>query len=65
MAHATARMLDASQINPGERVLDVGTGTGDTALLAAKRVGPQGHVMAIDASSPMVDQAGATYEEPE
>ena len=57
MAEATRQMLDAAQLRPGGHVLDVGTGTGDTALLAAQRVGPDGHVLAIDASPEMVNLA--------
>ncbi|HET9849673.1 MAG TPA: methyltransferase domain-containing protein [Candidatus Dormibacteraeota bacterium] len=57
MAKATTRMLDAARIGPGSHVLDIGTGTGDTALLAAERVGSTGWVIAIDASAAMVEQA--------
>jgi SAM-dependent methyltransferase len=51
---ATDRMLDAAGLALGGRVLDLGTGTGDTALLAALRVGPDGRVLATDISLPMV-----------
>lgn len=57
MAEATRRMLDAARIKPGSRVLDIGTGTGDTALLAAERVGSSGQVIAVDASPAMVEQS--------
>jgi len=53
----TQQMLDEARIGPGSRVLDVGTGTGDTALLAAEQVGPTGRVIAIDASPQMLDVA--------
>jgi SAM-dependent methyltransferase len=38
-------------------VLDLGTGTGDTALVAAEKVAPGGSVLATDASEAMVQAA--------
>src|SRR2546423_12564596 len=46
LADATERMLDAAGVVPGARVPDLGTGTGDTAILAGRRVGPGGRVPA-------------------
>src|SRR5580693_6683100 len=42
---------------PGERVLDVGCGTGATALPFAAAVAPGGQVIGIDISEPMLAQA--------
>jgi len=56
-------MLDAAQLTPGSRVLDIGTGTGDTAVMAAERVRPGGHVLAIDASPQMIALAIAKIRE--
>ena len=47
---ATELMLDLAGLTPGHIVLDIATGTGDTALLAAARVGPTGRVLATDIS---------------
>ncbi|WP_432830071.1 class I SAM-dependent methyltransferase [Dactylosporangium sp. CA-092794] len=44
----TERLLRAAGLGPGMRVLDVGSGAGDVALLAASIVGPQGAVVGID-----------------
>jgi SAM-dependent methyltransferase len=44
---------------PGESVLDVATGTGVAAFLAAERVGPTGRVLATDLSQNMVDAVAA------
>jgi SAM-dependent methyltransferase len=41
----------------GERVLDIGCGTGATAIPFATAVGPQGHVTGVDISEPMLGQA--------
>jgi SAM-dependent methyltransferase len=43
-------MLAEARIVAGERVLDVGSGSGDMALLAAQAAGPLGHVLATDVS---------------
>jgi SAM-dependent methyltransferase len=57
MAAPTARMLDLTQIGPGDRVLAIGVGTGDEALEAAARVGPTGEIVATDASAAMIAEA--------
>lgn len=47
----TRRLLAAAGVGPGMRVLDVGTGAGDVALLAAEMVGEGGSVVGLDASA--------------
>lgn len=42
--------LDALQIQPGERVLDVGCGTGVVTRTVAQRLGPSGRVVGLDPS---------------
>jgi ubiquinone/menaquinone biosynthesis C-methylase UbiE len=46
----TRQYLIEAGIAPGMRVLDVGTGVGDVAFLAAELVGPSGQVVAVDRS---------------
>ena len=46
----TQRLLQAAGIKPGMRVLDVGSGAGDVALLAAEMVGTNGSVVGLDSS---------------
>ncbi len=45
------RML---KLAPGDRVLDVCGGTGDLAILAARKVGPQGRVVIYDINRAMI-----------
>jgi SAM-dependent methyltransferase len=52
-----AMLLDALALQPGERVIDVGTGPGFFALEMADAVGPGGSVLAIDIAPPMVQLA--------
>jgi SAM-dependent methyltransferase len=51
------QLLAAAQAKPGERVLDIGCGTGVTTEPFAAAVGPAGHVTAVDISRPMLDAA--------
>ncbi|HEV7535809.1 MAG TPA: class I SAM-dependent methyltransferase [Acidimicrobiia bacterium] len=48
------RLMAAAAIAPGERVLDVGCGNGLTSRDAARAVGPQGSVLGVDLSGPML-----------
>jgi SAM-dependent methyltransferase len=41
----------------GEAILDVGCGCGDTSLELARRVGPEGEVLGLDISGPMLEVA--------
>jgi ubiquinone/menaquinone biosynthesis C-methylase UbiE len=50
----TELMLDLAGVTVGCRVLDLGAGTGDQTLLAARRIGPAGMVLATDISASML-----------
>ncbi len=50
-------LLDAVQVAPGDRVLDVATGPGTVAGPAARRAGPAGQVVACDISPAMLEVA--------
>jgi len=51
------RAADLARVGPGDRVLDVATGTGDLALELARRVGPTGEVIGSDFSEQMLAHA--------
>jgi SAM-dependent methyltransferase len=51
------RAIDAGAIAPGEHVLDVGCGCGDSTLALAGRVGAAGSVTGIDVSAVMLARA--------
>jgi ubiquinone/menaquinone biosynthesis C-methylase UbiE len=56
-AHFLPFLLRAAHLAPGQRVLDIATGTGLAAEAALAAVGSTGHVTAADVSPAMVERA--------
>jgi ubiquinone/menaquinone biosynthesis C-methylase UbiE len=55
--------LDRAGVQPGEKVLDIGCGPGFTSLLISERVGPTGHVWALDRAPAALDYLRARQVE--
>jgi SAM-dependent methyltransferase len=55
----TRQLFIEAGIGRGMRVLDVGSGAGDVALLAAELVGPSGHVVGVDSNAAILGVARA------
>lgn len=53
-AEATEALLDMAGVGPGMRVLDIACGAGGQTLLAARRAGPAGRVVATDIAPTML-----------
>jgi ubiquinone/menaquinone biosynthesis C-methylase UbiE len=51
------RGMGELQLTPGQRALDIGCGTGQTTLALARAVGPQGAVLGVDISHPLLEVA--------
>jgi SAM-dependent methyltransferase len=56
LAGYDAVFFDAARVGPGDRVLDVGCGTGQTTRAAA-RLAPAGQALGLDLSAQMIDVA--------
>jgi SAM-dependent methyltransferase len=63
LAPSTAKMLRLARLAQGHRVLVIGTGTGEEALLAASQVGEAGEVVATDVSAAMIAEAKKSVAE--
>ena len=55
----TDRLFQLTYIQSGERIIDIGCGTGATVLRAAAATGREGAVLGIDLSHPMLGLARA------
>jgi ubiquinone/menaquinone biosynthesis C-methylase UbiE len=56
-------LVDALDPKPGDTVLELAAGVGDTGLAAAARVGAAGRLISTDFSEPMVDAARRRADE--
>jgi SAM-dependent methyltransferase len=55
----TMRLLKNAGIRPGMRILDIGCGAGDVAMLAAELIGGTGAILGIDRSEAAIEAARA------
>ena len=53
----TGNPFRSGHLQPGERVVDVGSGAGIDSLIAAKMVGPSGQVIGVDMTPAMLEMA--------
>lgn len=53
----TGDPVTAADLQPGEHVVDLGSGAGIDAILAARRVGPEGRVTGVDLLPEMCERA--------
>lgn len=58
-----AEIVAALPLRPGMRVIEIGCGPGAAARAVAERVGPDGHVLAVDRSAKAISQLRDTSAE--
>jgi arsenite methyltransferase len=59
----TGNPFSLGEIQPGERVVDVGCGAGIDSLIAARKTGPGGRVIGVDMTPAMLDKARRAAKE--
>jgi len=63
VAPCTERFFREAGIGPGQRILDLGSGVGDVAMLAARLVGPSGEVVGVERDTRSIARARARVDE--
>ena len=63
LAPSTERFFRAAGIGPGQRVLDLGSGPGDVAMLLSRLVGPTGAVVGVERDTRSIARARARVAE--
>jgi ubiquinone/menaquinone biosynthesis C-methylase UbiE len=62
LSRATDALLDMAGLKPGMQVLDLACGAGSQSIQTAKRVGPNGRVVASDISATMLEHVRSNAE---
>ena len=57
LAPVSKTLIDRAAVKPGDRIIDVGCGCGSTSIAFAEKVAPNGFVLGIDISGPMLARA--------
>ncbi len=60
VCHGCGNAVARARLRAGETVLDLGSGVGLDAFLAARQVGPSGRVIGVDVALELVGRANAT-----
>ncbi|MGO8908234.1 MAG: class I SAM-dependent methyltransferase [Bradyrhizobium sp.] len=60
LAPIAEALIDRAAPKSGERIIDVGCGSGATTIAFAQKVAPSGHVLGVDVSGPMLARARQT-----
>jgi len=55
LSHHSDKIFPTLEVRPGNKVVDVGCGFGDTAIQLAQRVAPNGSVLGIDCCEAFLD----------
>src|SRR5690348_3091714 len=63
LAPLTERLFREAGIGPGQRVLDLGSGVGDVAMLVARLVGSSGEVVGVERDTRSITRAKARVAE--
>src|SRR5437879_13928382 len=63
LAPVTERFFREAGIGSGQRVLDLGSGVGDVAMLVARLVGPSGEVVGVERDPRSIARARARVAE--
>ena len=59
----TGNPFSLGEIKPGEKVVDIGCGAGIDSLIAARMAAPEGQVVGVDMTQPMLEKARHAAEE--